>query len=114
MATDSLEYNTVLSCFDKLVTALKQDPLAVSNELVAGGLIPPVDGAVDAQKLAQLLLERIQLSSKRYYDIIKVFSRHEWLGDIVDILQDEHSMFFSCLAIKFSSPLDFRPREDIL
>ena len=85
------EYETFLSCFDKLVTALKLDPLAISNELVAAGLIPPQYRAVDAQKLAQVLLERIQLSSKCYYDIIKVFSRHEWLGDIVDILQEEHS-----------------------
>ena len=89
---DSLEFKTALSCFSKLVTALKPDPLAASNELVAEGLIPPVDGAADAQKLAQLLLDRIQLSPKRYYDVVKVFSRHEWLGDIVDILQEEHSM----------------------
>ena len=90
---ESLEYKTVLSCFDKLVTALKLDPLAVSNELVAEGLIPPASGAVDAQKLAQLLLERVKLSPRRYYDVIKVFSRHEWLGDIVDILQKEHGMW---------------------
>ena len=93
---ESLEYKTVVSCFDKLVTALKLDPLAVSNELVAEGLIPPVDGSVDAQKLAQLLLERIRLSSKRYYDVIKVCCRHEWLGDIVDILQEEHSNNVAC------------------
>ena len=88
----SSEYKTFLSCFDKLVTALKQDPQAVSNELVAESLIPPADGSIDAQKVAQLLLEKIKLSPKRYYDVVKVFSRHEWLGDIVDILQEEHSM----------------------
>ena len=87
------EYKTVLSCFDKLVTALKLDPLAVSNELVAESLIPPVDGPADAQRLAQLLLERIQLSPKRYYDVIRIFSRHKWLEDIVDILQKEQSMY---------------------
>ena len=89
---ESSEHKAAISCFDKLVTALKLDPLVVSNELVAEGLIPPVDGAVGAQKLAQLLLDRIQLSPKRYYEVTKVFSRHEWLGDIVDILQKEHSM----------------------
>ena len=91
---ESLEYKTVLSCFDKLVTALKLDPLAVSNELVAESLIPPVDGSVDAQKLAQLLLDKIQLSPRRYYDVVKVFSRHEWLRDVVDILQEEHGMWW--------------------
>ena len=44
------------------MTALKLDPLAVSNELVAERLIPPVAGAVDAQKLAQLLLDKIKLT----------------------------------------------------
>ena len=91
---DSLEYKTVLSCFAQLVTALKLDPLTVSNELVAEGLIPPMDGAVDAQKLAQLLRDLIQLSPKHYYDVIKVFSGHEWLGVMVEILQEKHSMFF--------------------
>ena len=89
---ESLEYKTVLSCFDKLVTALKQDPLVVSNELAAKSLIPPVSGSVNAQKLAELLLERIELSPKRYYDVVSVFSGHSWLGDIVDILQEEYSM----------------------
>ena len=67
-------------------------PLAVSNELVSKSLIPAFSGSIDAQKLAEHLLEKIQLSPKRYYDVIKVFSRHEWLEDIVGILQTEHSM----------------------
>ena len=89
---ETLEYKTVVSCFNKLVTALKQDPVAVANELVSESLIPPVDGSIDVQKLAQLLLDKIQLSPKRYYDIVKVFSRLDWLADIVDILQSEHGM----------------------
>ena len=90
---ESLEYKTVLSCFDKLVTALKrQDPLAVSNELAAESLIPPEGESVDAQKLAKLLLERIKLSPTRYYDVVSVFSGHSWLGDIVDILQEKHGI----------------------
>ena len=93
---ESLEYKTVLWCFDKLVTALKLDPLAVSNELVSEGLIPPVDGTVKAQELAQLLRDAIKLSSKRYYDVIKVFSRHEWLGDMVEILQEKHGNNVVC------------------
>ena len=89
---ESSEYRTVVSCFKKLVTALKQDPVAVANELVSESLIPPADGSIDAQKLAQLLLEKIELSPKRFYDIVKVFSRLDWLEDIVDILQTEHGM----------------------
>ena len=89
---ESSEYRNVVSCFNKLVTALKQDPVAVANELVSETLIPPADRSIDAQKLAQLLLEKIELSPKRYYDVIKVLSRLDWLADIVVILQTEHGM----------------------
>ena len=86
----SVEYKTTLACFDRLVTALKSDPVTVSNELASKNLIPPLDGpAISAQKLAQLLLCKIKVTPKRYYDVIDVFSRHDWLKDIVEILQSE-------------------------
>ena len=71
------------------MTALKSDPLTLSNELVSENLIPPLDGQVSAQKLAELLLRKIEVTPKRYYDVINVFSRHDWLKDIVEILQLE-------------------------
>ena len=89
----SIEYKTVVACFDKLVIALKSDPLTVSNELVSSNLIPPleVDGQVSAQKIAQLLLDKIKVAPQRYHDMLEVFSRHDWLKDIVGILQSEYS-----------------------
>ena len=92
--TESVEYKTILTCFDKIVTALKSDPVPISNELVSANLISPVDcPQIDAQKLAQLLLDKIKLAPKRYYDVVRIFSRHDWLGDIVEILQAEQSKY---------------------
>ena len=88
----SVEYKTTLACFDKLVTALKSDPVTVSNELLSENLIPPLDGPVSAQKLAQLLLGKIKVTPKRYYDVINVFSRHDWLKDIVEILSESNDL----------------------
>ena len=73
------------------MTALKSDPVTISNELVSENLIPPLDGQVSAQKLAELLLRRIEVTSGRYHDVIRIFSRHDWLKDIVEILQLERN-----------------------
>ena len=96
----SVEYKTTLACFDRLVTALKSDPVTVSNELASENLIPPLDGPVSAQKLAQLLLCKIEVTSKHYYDVIDVFSRHDWLKDIVETLQSESNNYrFLCIDL---------------
>ena len=91
--TESLEYKTVLACYDRLVTALKSDPVGIATELMADSLIPPLDvKKTDAQELARLLLNKVELVPERYHDIVEVFSRHGWLKDIVAILQTERSM----------------------
>ena len=91
--SESLEYKTLLACYDKLVTALKSDPLGIATELIAVDLIPPLDvKKTDAQELARLLLNKVELVPERYHDIVEAFSRHRWLKDIVTILQTEHSM----------------------
>ena len=87
---ESLQYKTILACFDKLVDSLKLDPLTISNELVAKSLIPPADEQIDGQKLAEILLKRVKVEPSRYYDIIYILSRHDWLKDIVEILRKEH------------------------
>ena len=90
---ESLEYKTLLVCYDKLVTALKSDPLGIATELIAVNLIPPLDvKKTDAPELARLLLNKVQLVPEHYHDIVEVFSKHRWLEDIVAILQTEHGM----------------------
>ena len=91
--SESSEYKTLLACYDKLVIALKSDPLGIATELIAVNLIPPLDvKKTDAPELAQLLLNKVELVPERYHVIVEVFSRHGWLKDIVTILQTEHGM----------------------
>lgn len=98
MAESTRECKAILACYDKLVTALRADPVTISNELVAMSLIPPADcDKFDAQKLAQLLFDKIKVAPKRYYDVVKAFSKHEWLKDIVEILSSECS---KCVVIE--------------
>lgn len=88
--SSSIEYKTLQGCFDKLVLALTQDPVTISNELVAAGLIPPSD-SVDAQQLAHRILGIVEVNPSRYNDVLKVLSRHDWLNDIAGILRTAHS-----------------------
>ena len=88
--TDSIEYKTLRACFDKLVLALKLDPVPISNELAAAGLIPPPDGNIEAQQLTQHILDIVKVEPSRYDDVFMVLSRHVWLQDISGILQTTH------------------------
>ena len=85
--TDSIQCKAMLACFDKLVLALKADPLIIWNELAAKGLIPPPDGQIEAQQLAQRILDLVKVEPARYDDIVNLLSKHDWLNDIIEILQ---------------------------
>ena len=91
MTDRSIEYRTLQACFHKLVLALKQDPVSISNELATVGLIPPSDGAVDAQQLTRSILNIVEIKPSRYENVMRVLSNHEWLKDIVGILRATYS-----------------------
>ena len=86
-----MAYKTIVACFDKLVLALRADPVIVSNELAAASLIPPPDGQIEAQQLAQRILDIVKVEPARYEDVLNVLSKNDWLKDIVGILQTTHS-----------------------
>ena len=88
--SESVEYRTLLACFSRLVLALKADPVTISNELVDISLFPPRDGQIEAQQLAQRMLDIVKVEAARYDDVIKVLSKHDWLKDIVGILETTH------------------------
>ena len=89
--TESIQSKTLLTCFDKLVLALKPDPITISNELAAASLIPLPDGEIEAQQLARTLVDVVKVEPSRYVDILTILSKHDWLNDIVNILQTTHS-----------------------
>ena len=100
--SDSIAYKTLLACFDKLVLALKLDPVTISNELVAANLFPPPDGNVEAQQLAQRILDIVKVEPARYDDVMKVLSKHNWLRDIGQILETAYSEWSHRVLIRTS------------
>ena len=93
---NSVEYRTILACFDKVVLAFDQSPSTIADELIAKGLFPP-QGPVDGRRLAKLVADKVQLKSSRYRNVMDVLSKHEWLSDIVDILQVTYGKFSDCV-----------------
>ena len=89
-----MEYQVILTCFDSLVTALRLDPASVADELAAKGLIPPGEisgtNAEQSRVLVNSILDRVKVAPDRYRDVLDIFSRHEWLADIVRILRTTH------------------------
>lgn len=86
-----------MACFDKLVDALKQDPVTLWNGLASLYLIPPPDvqlpgGFEAAQVLARRILNIVKVEPTRYDDVMKVLSKHDWLRDIVKILHKAYGM----------------------
>ena len=93
--SESIQYKTLLACFNKLVDSLKQDPVTVWNELASAYLIPPPDGPgqlIEAQQLARCILNIVRVEPTRYDDVMKVLSKHDWLRDIVKILHTTYGM----------------------
>lgn len=85
--TDSIQCKALLACFDKLVLALKADPLTIWNELAAKGLFPPPDGQIEAQQLARRVLDVVKVEPSRYDVVLNILSKYDWMKDIIEILQ---------------------------
>lgn len=85
--TDSIQCKALSACFDKLVLALKADPLTIWNELAAKGLFPPPDGQIEAQQLARRILDVVKVEPTRYDVVLNILSKYDWLKDITKILQ---------------------------
>ena len=106
--TDSLEYQTLVQSYNKVVIGLKLDPATVAEELIARSLIPPsvasemaVQSVTKAQKartLVQYLLDKVELSSDHYYNFVSTISELGWLNDLVGILTSCHSKSYRAVV----------------
>ena len=97
--SESVESKTLLASFDRLVLALRADPVTIWNELAAAGLIPSPDGQIEAQRLSQRILDIVKVEPARYDDVVKVLSKHDWLKDIVNILEAVYSEYLLMLRV---------------
>ena len=92
---ESTEYRILVACKSKLVTAIKLDVSAITDDLELKNLIPvnrvPREGTdVDrARELVSCILDRVKLSSERYRDFVDALSEHPCFGkDINKVLED--------------------------
>lgn len=88
-------YRILVACKSKLVTAIKLDVSAITDDLESKNLIPvnrvPREGTdVDrARELVSCILDRVKLSSERFTDFVDALSEHPCLGkDINKALED--------------------------
>ena len=97
---EGAEYRAVLACSDKLVIAISQDPLTISETLMAKGFISPVihdkmllPTSIPRKKatvLVTALREKIEVAPKRFHELMKIFSKLTWTKDIAEILQSAY------------------------
>ena len=91
---ESFQYKALLECYDSLVTALKLDPASLADALATKGLVPPGKitnqpgtEADQARVLAGCILDRVKLVPSRYYDVVDIMSKYQWMEDFVRILK---------------------------
>ena len=97
---ESPEYKTLVESFSSLVTALGMNPKTISDELAAAGLVPPTTQELDERKLAVLIRDSVvMVNPSRYSDVIRIFSKYDWLKDIVKILRDTYRKQWFALCI---------------
>ena len=106
--TDSLEYQTLIQSYNKVVIGLKLDPATVAEDLIARSLIPPsvasemavqsVTKAEKARRLVQYLLDKVELSSDHYHSFVSAISELGWLNDLVGILNSCHSKSYRAVV----------------
>ena len=94
------EYLTILHCTSLLVTAVEDNIVVLSGEMLAEGLINPVnygalrnlviDKTERATKLVEFVRNKIFLNSKNYYSFIKILEKEkENYRDILLILNEK-------------------------
>lgn len=99
--TSTREYLTILHCTPLLVTAVKDDVVVLSGELLAEGLITSVndnalrnlmvDEAQRASKLVEFVRDKVLLNSKHYYSFIDVLNKkRSYYADILLILAEKY------------------------
>ena len=109
---ESLEYQTLVRCRSKLVTALLLDPPDVADVLISKGLIPPsvasemselVRSAEKSRRLVECIFNKVELSSDSYHSFIDAFTESGWLDDLIGILNAAHRKYsdiINCIVVR--------------
>ena len=99
--SNSPEFRTIIQCTPELTTALKNDLVSLSGELLAAGLIADdnaatlnnqfVGAAHRAAELVGFMRNRVMLDTNNYLSFIKV----------LQLRQDDHKSILEILGIKY-------------
>lgn len=101
------EYRTIIQCTPELTTALKNDLVSLSGELLAAGLIsddnsaairnPFVDASQRASQLVGFIRNRISLDTANYHSFIRILKqREDDHKEILQILYKKYGEFGAC------------------
>jgi hypothetical protein len=98
---NSVEHRTIIQCTPELTTALKNDLVSLSGELLAAGLIADdnasaltnqfIGAANRAAQLMGFVRNRVLLDTKNYLSFIKV----------LQLRQDDHKSILEILDKKY-------------
>ena len=93
-------YNVILSCHDKLVTAIATDYLIIAGDLLTHGfiseevfakmLLPSSTPNEKATVLVTAMRERIKLAPQHFSELVTLFSEHTSTKCVVSLLQSTH------------------------
>ena len=101
MASESVEYRTLIVCNDKLTTMFKLSPVSIANELLAEGLIPPevhgkvlapgLDDVVKATGLVTCVRDIVKVCPGKYHGFMAMpMFKEKWLKQLHDAITTEY------------------------
>ena len=100
--SDSVEYETLVRCQDKLVAAFKLNPLRIANHLIDMDLVPPsivqqvselATVEQKAKRLVECVFEMVKISHRQYHCFITVLSWLYGLSGLIDVLESTYRKF---------------------
>ena len=102
MASESVEYNTLIKCTDKLTIAFKSSPVSIANELLTKGFISPeahgnmlstpgLGEDVRATKLVTCVTDMVKMCPGKYYDFLSLpLFKEQWLNPLHELITNEY------------------------
>ena len=102
MASESVEYKTLIKCLDKLTIAFKSAPVSIANELLANGFIsseahgnmlstPGLGEDVKATRLVTCVTDMVKMCPGKYYDFMSLpLFKEQWLSQLRELITNEY------------------------
>ena len=101
MATNQgVEYVSLLSCKEQLISEISADPLAVSSRLVIEGLIPPSllpaeplsskEKEQKARELVQVVTNKVKNFPSKFNVFVSILGEFTWLQDLTQLVREKY------------------------